>query len=177
MRPLLHRLIDAAGAIAGCFVFAIFVVMLMATVMRTLGMRTGGTDDIVSWMTAAAAFFGLAHTFRHGDFVRVGLLLEKLAPRPRHLAEVSSLAVASLFTGYLAWAITSYVHDSFTFGDMAGGLVVIPIWIPQASLAVGAILLFVAVADQFIHVLRGHRPDYVVAVEERHARGDFSEDV
>ena len=64
-----------------------------------------------------------------------------------------------------------------TFGDMAGGLVVIPIWIPQSSLAIGSFLLFVAVADQFVHVLRGNRPDYVVAVEERHARGDFSEDV
>lgn len=177
MRPLLTRLIDAAGAIAGTFVFAIFVVMLAATVMRTLGMRTGGTDDLVSWMTAAAAFFGLAHTFRHGDFVRVGLVIEKLPPRVRHLFELLALGVACLFTGYLAWAITSYVHDSHTFGDMAGGLIVIPIWIPQASLAIGSVLLFVAVADQFVHVLRGHRPDYVTAVEERHARGDFSEDV
>ena len=154
MRPLLTRVIDAAGALAGAFVFAIFFVMLAATVMRTLGMRTGGTDDVVSWMTAAAAFFGLAHTFRHGDFVRV-----------------------TLFTGYVAWSVTLYVLDSRTFGDMAGGLVVIPIWIPQSSLAIGSFLLFVAVADQFVHVARGNRPDYVVAVEERHARGDFSEDV
>ena len=62
-------------------------------------------------------------------------------------------------------------------GDMAGGLVVIPIWIPQSSIAIGSSLLFIAMADQFVHVLRGNRPDYVVAVEERHARGDFSEDV
>ncbi|MCX7271721.1 MAG: TRAP transporter small permease [Burkholderiales bacterium] len=177
MRPLLARLIDAGGAIAGAFVFAIFFVMLAATVMRTLGMRTGGSDDVVSWMTAAAAFFGLAHTFKHGDFVRVGLLLEKLPPPARHAFEVGSLAVGTAFTGFLTWSITQYVMDSRTFGDMAGGLVVIPIWIPQSSLVIGSALLCVAVADQFIHVLRGHRPDYVVAVEERHARGDFSEDV
>ena len=177
MRPLLTRVIDAAGALAGAFVFAIFFVMLAATVMRTLVMRTGGTDDVVSWMTAAAAFFGLAHTFRHGDFVRVTLLLESLGPRWRHVFELLSLAIATLFTGYIAWSITLYVMDSRTFGDMAGGLVVIPIWIPQSSLAIGSFLLFVAVADQFVHVLRGNRPDYVVAVEERHARGDFSEDV
>ena len=34
MRPLLTRVIDAAGALAGAFVFAIFFVMLAATVMR-----------------------------------------------------------------------------------------------------------------------------------------------
>ncbi len=177
MRPLLTRLIDAAGAIAGGFVFAIFFVMLAATVMRTLGLRTGGSDDVVSWMTAAAAFFGLAHTFRHGDFVRVGLLIENLSPRPRHWLELAALAVGTAFTAYLAWSITLYVIDSWKFGDMAGGLVVIPIWIPQSSLAIGSFLLFVAMADQFVHVLRGNRPDYVAAVEERHARGDFSEDV
>ena len=177
MRPLLTRVIDAAGALAGAFVFAIFFVMLAATVMRTLGMRTGGTDDVVSWMTAAAAIFGLAHTYRHGDFVRVTLLLESLGPRARHVFELLSLGIATLFTGYVAWSVTLYVLDSRTFGDMAGGLVVIPIWIPQSSLAIGSFLLFVAVADQFVHVARGNRPDYVVAVEERHARGDFSEDV
>jgi TRAP-type C4-dicarboxylate transport system permease small subunit len=109
--------------------------------------------------------------------VRVTLLLESLGPRWRHVFELLSLAIATLFTGYIAWSITLYVMDSRTFGDMAGGLVVIPIWIPQSSLAIGSFLLFVAVADQFVHVLRGNRPDYVVAVEERHARGDFSEDV
>ena len=176
-RSGLRRLFDAAGALAALFVFAIFVVMLSSTVMRTLGMRTGGTDDVVSWLTAAASFFGLAHTFIHGDFVRVSLLLEKLAPRPRHLFEVLSLLVGTAFTGYLAWSVCSYVLDSWRFGDMGTGLIVIPIWIPQSSLAIGTCLLFVAVADQLVHVLRGHRPEYVEAVEQRHARGDFSEDV
>ncbi len=177
MRELLRRLIDGAGALAGLFVLLIFLVMIVSTVMRTLGMRTGGTDDIVSWMTAAAAFFGLAHTFRHGDFVRVVLVLDKLGPRARHWAELAALAVGTVFTGYIALSVTRYVVDSWRFGDMAGGLVVIPIWIPQSSIAIGSTLLFIAMADQFVHVLRGNRPDYVVAVEERHARGDFSEDV
>jgi len=31
--------------------------------------------------------------------------------------------------------------------------------------------------DEFLIVLRGQIPSYVVAVEERHAAGDFSSDV
>ena len=46
-----------------------------------------------------------------------------------------------------------------------------------SSFALGSILLFIAVLDEFIIVLRGGRPSYVVAVEERHAHGDFSSDV
>ena len=177
MRRALQWLFDAGGAIAAFFVFGIFVVMLGSTIMRELGLRTGGTDDIVSWMCAAAAFFGLAHTFRSGDFVRVGLLIESLSPRPRRAFEIASLAIASTFTVYLSWSVCAYVIDSWRFGDMANGLVVIPIWIPQSSIAIGSVLLCLAVLDEFIHVLRGGRPGYVVAVEERHARGDFSEDV
>jgi hypothetical protein len=56
IRRALDALYDAAGAAAGLCVFSIFAVMLIAAGARELGFRTGGTDDLVSWMTAAAAF-------------------------------------------------------------------------------------------------------------------------
>ena len=84
MRRFLDGLYDAAGFLAAFFIFAVFAVMIGATVMRELGFKTGGNDDIVSWMSAAAAFLAMAHTFKRGDFVRVVLLLERLGPRARH---------------------------------------------------------------------------------------------
>ena len=60
---------------------------------------------------------------------------------------------------------------------MANGLIVIPLWVPQMSFVVGALLFFVAVIDELLRVLTGSRPTYVTAAEERHARGDFSEDL
>ena len=60
---------------------------------------------------------------------------------------------------------------------MAQGLLPIPIWIPQSSFALGSLLLLVAMVDELVIVLRGGRPTYVVAVEERHAHGDFSAEV
>ena len=100
MRRFLDRLYDAAGVLAGLCVLAIFVVMIGAAVMRQLGLRTGGTDDIVAWLCAAAGFLAMAHTFRHGDFVRVVLLLDRLPPAraarlrdrlPRHRSRVRRL--------------------------------------------------------------------------------------
>lgn len=177
MRRALGWIYDAAGYLAAFFIFAIFVSMLATTTMRELGLRTGGWEDIVSWLTAAAAFFGLAHTFRSGDFVRVELFLVKLAPSRRRLFELFSLGLGTIFIGYLAISSTAYVYGSFTGGDMSGGLLVIPIWIPQSSFVIGAWLLFGAIAEEFIAVIGGEKPCYVRAVEERHARGDFSEDV
>ena len=177
MRKALDLLYDIAGYLAGFCVFLIFVVMVAASVLREFGVRTGGTDDIASWLCAAAAFLGLAHTFRHGDFVRVSLLIERFSPSVRHVFEIMALIIGTLFVGYIAWSVTAYVVESYQFNDMANGLIVIPRWIPQMSLVIGTILLLIAFIDELIHVARGNRPTYVVAVEERHARGDFSEDV
>ena len=99
MRRFLDFLYDAAGILAAFFVFVIFAVMIGTSVFRMIGWRTGGFEDIVSWLTAAAAFFGMAHTFKHGDFVRVGLLLDNLPAKARRAFEIITLVIGALFTG------------------------------------------------------------------------------
>ncbi len=177
IRRLLDRLYDAAGVLAALAVLAIFVVMIGAAAMRQLGMRTGGSDDIVAWLTAAAAFLAMAHTFRHGDFVRVMLGIERLSPRARRVFEIAALAVAAGFAAFLAVAAARFVYESYAFNDYANGMIAIPLWIPQLSFAVGAALLLVAIVDELLRVAAGARPTYTTAIEERHARGDYSEDL
>ena len=177
MRKALAFAYDAAGYLAAFFVFGIFVLMIAQTVMREVNMPTGGTDDLVAWFCAAAFFLALAHTFRHGDFVRVTLLIERLEPRARRAFEVLSLAIGTVFTGYLAWWAVRYVYESWKYKEVSTGVIIVPIWIPQLSFSVGAALLFVAVVEQLVLVIRGERPIYVTAAEERHARGDYSEDI
>jgi TRAP-type C4-dicarboxylate transport system permease small subunit len=177
VRKALDFLYDAAGYLAAFFVFTIFVLMIAQTVMRETGLKSGGMDDLVTWSCAASAFLAFAHTFRYGDFVRVTLFIEKLGPRARRVAEALSLAIAAAFTGYLAWWGVRYVYESWQYREMSTGMIVVPIWIPQLSFVVGAVLLFVAVVDQLVVVLRGAKPVYVALMEERHARGDYSEDI
>ncbi len=177
MRKALAFAYDAAGYLAAFFVFGIFVLMIAQTVMRELSMRTGGTDDLVAWFCAAAFFLALAHTFRHGDFVRVTLLIEHLGPRARRAFEVASLTIGAVFTGYLSYWAVRYVYESWKYKEVSTGVIIVPIWIPQLSFSVGAALLFIAVVEQLVAVIRGERPLYVTAAEERHARGDFSEDI
>lgn len=177
MRRFLDRLYDAGGALGAVFVALICVLMIAQSVLRELGIRTGAVNDVVSWFCAAAAFFAMAHAFKHGDFVRVTLLLEKVSAATRRKLELVSLAVGSVSTGYLCWSAVKFTYESWEFNDMAQGLLAIPMWIPQLSFALGSILLLVAVVDEFIIVLRGGVPTFVRLVEERHAKGDFSSDV
>ena len=177
MRRTLDLLYDAAAWLAAAAVFTIFVLMIGQSILREFGVSTGGVNDIVGWLTAAAAFLAMAHSFRHGDFVRVTLGLEKAAPPLRRTLELVSLAIAAAFVGYLAWWAVAYTYQSWEFKEMPTGQVALPLWIPQLSFAAGAVLFFVAVLDEFVVTLRGGTPSYVRAVEERHARGDYSEDM
>lgn len=177
MRKILDALYQAAGALAALCVLAIFVLMIYASIGREMGWRVGIVNDLVSWLCAAAAFLAMAQAFRNGDFVRVTLLLETLSPPLRRVFEIVSLSVAAVAIGYLAWWAARFTYESWQFHDMAGGLLVVPMWIPQTTFVVGALLFFIAVIDELVLVLSGAKPTYVRLVEERHARGDFSEDM
>jgi TRAP-type C4-dicarboxylate transport system permease small subunit len=177
LRRLLDGLFLGAGVLgAGC-VTLICLLMVAQSLGRQLDIATGAITDVVAWLCAAAAFLTMAHAFKHGDFVRVTLLLEKLGPGARRVLELLSLGIATLATAYLAWWACRFTYESWAFNEVAQGLLPLPIWIPQSSFALGALLLVLAVVDEFVIVLRGGVPTFVRLVAERHAQGDFSSDL
>lgn len=177
MRRFLDRLYYISGAAAAVCLAAICALMLAQALGREAGVLIRGADDIVAWLTAACAFLALGHTFRHGELVRVGLWLDMLGTRARRVAELFALGVTSAFVAYTLWAVARFVYDSWQFKEVAQGLIRVPIWIPQLSLVLGITILFVAVLDELVRVLRKEKPAYQLAEEERRAAGDFSETV
>jgi len=177
VRRFLDRLYLGAGALAAVFLAAICALMLAQVAGRETGLLIRGADDIAAWLCAAAAFLPLAHTFKQGELIRVGLLLDKMAEGKRRGFEVFSLAAAAIIVGYMTWAVAGFVYESWKFKELAQGLLPIPIWIPQVSFVVGVAILFVAIVDELVVVLGGGKPGYRIAEEERFARGDFGEGV
>jgi len=160
LRRFLDRLYAAGGALAAFCLASIALVMLAQAGMRELGMLLRGADDIVGWLCAASAFLALGSTFRHGELVRVGLLIDRRAPQRRRHAEILALGAAVLVTGYILWAAANFVYESWKFEEVAQGLIQLPIWIPQMSFVLGALLFFVAVLDEFVVLLGGGTPAY-----------------
>lgn len=177
----LRRWLDAiysVAAVLGAVCIALICALMVAQSLgRQFGFTTGAVNDIVSWLCAAAAFFTMAHAFKHGDFVRVTLLLEHVQPPARRVLELVSLFIAVCAVAYLAYWACRFTYQSWEFKELAQGLLPLPIWIPQSSFALGAVLLLVAVVDEWVIVLRGGVPTFVRLVEERHAKGDFSSDL
>ena len=160
IRKFLDGLYLWSGYLAGAFIVAIFVLMMMLSAGRPLGFNVPAGDDFISWCMAATAFLGLAHTFRSGEMIRVGLLIDRLDARRRRVLEIVSLLLGCGFIGFFAWYAVRMTYDSFRFNDMAQGVVAVPLWIPQLGFTGGLVILLIAFVDELVHVLAGNNPRY-----------------
>jgi len=160
IRIVLDRLYLFAGYAAGGFLVLIFLLMMVLSAGRPIGVNLSTGDDFVAWCMAAMAFLGLAHTFRSGEMIRVGLLIDQLKGRTRHLIEIAALIIGTGFVGFFAWHAVRMNFDSWRFHDMSQGVIAVPLWIPQLGYSGGLVILLVAFLDELAHVLRGHPPRY-----------------
>jgi TRAP-type C4-dicarboxylate transport system permease small subunit len=160
LRRFLDGLYLASGYLAGLFLIAIFVMMMALSIGREFGINVKSGDDIAAWCMASMAFLGLAHTFKSGEMVRVGLLTDRLTGRAKWIAEMFALVVAAVFIGFFAWQAVAMTHTSWLINDMSTGVLVVPLWIPQTGFAAGLVILFIAIVDELVHVLAGNKPRY-----------------
>jgi TRAP-type C4-dicarboxylate transport system permease small subunit len=177
-RSLVRRVLDAlyyfsalSGAVA---VVSVMLLMLLQVAYRQAGYIFRGADDLTAWSCAAAVFLPLAHTFKKGELVRMGLVMEHFHGAARRACELFSLLSATSFIGYgTYWAVT-VAYQSWLIGDRAQGLIPVPMWIPQSSMSIGLALLLVALIDETVMVLRGHASGYEKAARDRRVGGEFS---
>lgn len=160
MRPGLDRLYLWSGYAAGFFLIAIFLLMMIMSAGRQFGLNIPAGDEFAAWCMAASAFLGLAHTFKAGEMIRVGLLIDRFSGRTRHTIEILSLMLGLSFVGYFTWFACKLVYDSYRLNDLANGVLAIPLWIPQLGFSGGLVILSIAFLDELIHVLRGNKPNY-----------------
>ncbi|MND93776.1 Tripartite ATP-independent periplasmic transporter, DctQ component [compost metagenome] len=160
LRKGLDGLYLVSGWLAGLFLISIFVIMLALSAGRPLGIDVPAGDDFASWAMAASAFLGLAHTFRSGEMIRVGLLIERMTGRTRQLFEVVALLIGSAAAVYFAWYAFDMNRTSWAFNDLAQGVIAMPLWIPQIGFSGGLVILAIAMVDELVHVLFGGLPRY-----------------
>lgn len=145
----------------------LMVVAGIADRMLALGWR--GTDMFAGYSMAAAGFLALAHTFKRGEHIRVSLILQAVSARTRRMLDIWSLLVAGILAGAFAFYSIKLAYESWVFHDISTGNDATPLWIPQISMAVGALVLFVAFVDDLVAEVRGTR---VAAAPEEALRNE-----
>jgi len=169
MRRLLDALYDGAAALAALFMVLLLAMVLVSILGRQLHFNLSGVDAYAGYMMAAAGFLALAHTLKRGEHIRVTLLLSALHGGARRALEVWSLAAAMLLAALAAFYSVKLAWQSYTFHDISTSNDATPLWLPQLSMAIGAVVLAIAFVDELVLELRGRR---VVPVSEEATRNE-----
>jgi len=105
-----------------------------------------------SYLMAACFTFGAAMTLRAGGHIRVTLVLGRLKPAARRLLEAAASFVAMLFVGFLAVAMVRFAWSAYDRGQtsISSGTL---LWIPEAVIAFGMVLLALQFLARFIQAL------------------------
>jgi len=167
MRAALDRLYDAAAYLAALFLVGTLVFVLVGIASRLLNWFVPGTDAYAGYCMAAAGFLALAHTLKHGEHIRVSLILERLHGAPRHRLELFALAVTTALALAFAFYSVRLAYQSWSFNDISTGNDATPLWVPQIAMALGTVVLLVAVVDELVLEWQGKR-HVVVPAEALH---------
>lgn len=161
MRTFLDNLYRLSGFLAGLLVVFIFVVILAQIVGRQFGVAIPSANELSGFAMAGAVFLALAPALRAGAHIRVGVLIRRLQGRARRGLEWVVGGFSLLASSYATLQLWRLVQDSYRYGDLAPGLLPLPIWIPQSLLAVGLSIFTIALADTLVALLRGELPAYL----------------
>ena len=169
MRSALDWLYDAAGYLAAFFMAGILLMVLASVVGRMVGFNLRGSDAYAGYCMAASGFLALAHTLKRGEHIRVMLFLERFGGKLRRPLDLWSHLAGVFFCAVLAWFSVRLAWQSHVFNDISQGNDATPLWIPQIAMAVGAIVLLIAMIDDFVLLIckraLAEAPDELKAIE------------
>ena len=168
MRRFLDFLYDAAAWAAALCMVGVLAMVLTSILGRQFHFHLPGTDAYAGYAMAAAGFLALAHTLKKGEHIRVTLIIGRLTGGTRRVLEMWSLSVAVLLSGLFAFYACRLVWQSHAFNDMSTSNDATPLWIPQIAMAVGTVLLCVALVDEWVLELRGRRAHDMHSEEALH---------
>ncbi|WP_264214567.1 TRAP transporter small permease [Leisingera thetidis] len=172
MRVVLDFIYRAAGGLAALFIVAI-VALVFAQVCLNLadkiaaavsgsgiGLTIPSYADFTGFFLAASTFLALAYALRAGGHIRVTLLTNRLPDRGRAAVEIAVTLLALAMSGFATWYMGLLLLESLEFGDRSAGMVSVPLWLPQAPVALGLAILTLALADELVCMLRGALPSW-----------------
>lgn len=93
MRRFLDGMYAAAEFLAAVSLIGVLLTVLLSVASRQLTFHISGLDAYAGYLMASAGFFALASTLRHGEHIRVTLLLNVLSPSGKRRLDIGAIAV------------------------------------------------------------------------------------
>jgi TRAP-type C4-dicarboxylate transport system permease small subunit len=148
---MLERVADGLALVsaflaAGCIIaltgliLAEIAVAFVARFVPSVPSGIGIAWEYSAYLMGGAFLLGSGMTLRAGQQIRVELLLRAGHGRYARYLEIASCVVGSVITVFLAWTLVELALRTRGFGEVSQDSFT-PLWIPQAVLAIGAIVL------------------------------------
>lgn len=163
-------LLSKASALVACGILVEMIAhTLIEIVMRSfLNTSTFALDEYVGYGVAAATALGAAHALETGSLIRVTLLLKLIKGQPglcRVIEVVSSLVACSLIV-FLSQYLWKSVARNFVRGTTSETVMATPLWVPEALVLVGLLVLALRFLGIGIEAALSNEPDRETVVND-----------
>ncbi|MBP0618223.1 TRAP transporter small permease [Jiella mangrovi] len=170
MRRALDTLYLTAGWLAALCLVAILVLVglqvgarlvdwgLTALGAGATGFSIPGLAEIGGFLLGASTFLALADTLAKNVHIRVDLLTQRLPERPRQILDGIVALLGAALAAFATYALAALAMKSLSYGDVSYGLVAVPLAVPQGCLAVGLLVLTIALVDEAAKAFSGNDP-------------------
>lgn len=154
---LVYHLVWACGALSTLLILVASCFTIVAVFWRyVLSDPLRWPNDLTGWTLVALIMLGVSEAYRRGDHIAMDLLSDRFTGQLRFWQEAWAHLSVLLFAIVLGAGAWHMVHFSYDWQAYTPGTIEIPLWIPQAPMFVGSILLgLVAVAKLLEHFVSG----------------------
>lgn len=153
LRLALQRVATVMAYIAGWNYIACALFITFDICARSfLGFSSKTTVEITGYSLAFGIAWGLAHTLAQRCHIRVDVLVNRFAARPRQLLHGLALLLLLPFAGFIAWVASELVGESWLFDAHDTSALSIPLILPQGLWSFGIVFFAVLALVLFVEV-------------------------
>jgi TRAP-type C4-dicarboxylate transport system permease small subunit len=150
---------DACETVCSLLLLAMIVLIAAEAIARNLlGTSLQVTDEVGGYLLVAMTFLSMSVAESHGAFHRVELVQMRLSPSARMISQIVFDLMSLAASALVSWQLIRLALNTWRAEDVAPTPLQTPLWLPQASMGLGMVLLCLALARTIaakVRVLRG----------------------
>jgi TRAP-type C4-dicarboxylate transport system permease small subunit len=136
-----------------CAIFLVAMIVLIgaeAIARNVFHTSLQVTDEVGGYLLVALTFLSMPVAEAHGAFHRVELIQSRLGPSARIISQIVFDVMSLIASGLVTWQLTRLMLNSWRAEDVAPTPLQTPLWMPQATMALGMALLCFALIRTMI---------------------------
>jgi TRAP-type C4-dicarboxylate transport system permease small subunit len=155
---LIAPLAGLGTALAAALVLLTLAVTGYSVVLRyVFGTPVTWTDELSGYLVIGIVMLGAARCLLRGEHINVDLLSGRARGRGRLALQIWAVVAVGLLVAALGYSAVRMLRFSIDFGMYSEGYLGTPMWIPQAVLFGGVVLLGLAVLARIATLLAALR--------------------